>query len=56
MAKGKPCVNSGRAIHNPYFTDRVSCPECGKKDVRVVSYRPKLGGRYADHVNERAKV
>lgn len=42
-----PCDGSGQRA-NPFMKDRATCPVCGK-DVRVVSYRPKLGGRYADH-------
>ena len=47
MANRKPCKGSDTRA-NPYMKDRATCPYCGK-DVRVVNYRPKLGGRLAEH-------
>ncbi|QSM01124.1 hypothetical protein SEA_NANOSMITE_79 [Mycobacterium phage Nanosmite] len=47
MAKA-PCDGGGRKA-NPYMKDKATCPVCGKPDVRIVNYRPKIGGRLADH-------
>jgi hypothetical protein len=53
MAKKKlPCDGNGRKA-NPLMKDRATCSVCGKQDVRVVNYRPKIGGRFADHIDER---
>lgn len=49
MAKGSPCDGTGRRVVNIYLKDRAPCSVCGK-EVRVVNYRPKIGGRYGEHI------
>jgi hypothetical protein len=43
-----PCGKSNRPTGNGYVKDTLACPECGKQ-VRVINFRPKIGGRYQEH-------
>jgi hypothetical protein len=55
MPKSKTqCDGSGRKVPNMHLklNERTPCTVCGK-ETRVVNYRPKIGGLFADHVDER---
>lgn len=57
MAKAKPklrlpCEGIGDRVPDMWNKESANCTTCGKL-IRVVSYRPKIGGRFADHIDER---
>lgn len=47
-----PCEGNGDRVPDMWNKDSATCTTCGK-NVRVVNYRPKLGGRFGDHIDER---
>lgn len=43
-----PCPKSNRPTGNGFVSDSLVCPECGKQ-VRVINFKAKIGGRYQEH-------